>query len=125
MIGEGAGCHALACSYRDMGDKKSAISYLEKYHLIASRNKQQIGCAEACSSLGQIYSEEGDHVTATSYFEKTFEIARSVGDRKLIDAARINLGMARGNMAMGKYMNVVKHDLPALLNWKTRRAAVK
>lgn len=51
--------------------------------------------------------------------------APSVGDRKLIDSARINLGMARGNMSLNKYMGVVNDNLPALLNWKTRRQAFK
>ena len=49
----------------------------------------------------------------------------SVGDRTLIDSARINLGMARGNMAMSKYMGIVNDNLPALLNWKTRRQQFK
>lgn len=78
--------------------------------------------AEACAALGTIYSEQGTHDKAVNYFEKTFQIARSVGDRKLVDSARINLGMARGNMAMGNYMDVVTENLPALLKWKTRRA---
>lgn len=55
----------------------------------------------------------------------SLDIARTVGDRKLIDSARINLGMARGNMSMNKYMGVVKDNLPALLNWKTRRQQFK
>ena len=64
---------------------------------------------------------QGEHDKAVSFFEQAFELARSVGDRKLLDAARINLGMAKGNLAMGNYMGVVKSDLPALINWKTRR----
>jgi tetratricopeptide (TPR) repeat protein len=108
-----------------MGQTDLALSYLEKYQSIAARNKQSVAQAEACAALGSIHSAQGDHALAVNFFEKTFDIARTVGDRKLIDSARINLGMARGNMAMGKYMGIVKDNLPALLNWKTRRQAFK
>lgn len=125
QLGEGAACAALAHSFKEMGQTDLAVSYLEKYQSIAQRNKQSVAQAEACAALGSIHSASGDHHLAVNYFEKTFDIARTVGDRKLIDSARINLGMARGNMSMSKYMGVVKDNLPALLNWKTRRAAFK
>ncbi len=57
-------------------------------------------------------------------FKTTFDIAMAIGDRKLLDHARVNLGMARGNLQMGMYMGIVNHDLPALLKWKTQRRAV-
>jgi len=46
-----------------------------------------------------------------------------IGEPQLIDEARIKLGMARGNMALSSYMDVVCTDLEALLKWKTRRVA--
>lgn len=121
QLGEGAACAALAHSFKDVGDTNLAIRYLEKYLDIATRNKQEVAKAEACAALGSIFSEIGDHERAVTYFEKTFEIAKGVGDRKLTDSARINLGMARGNMHMFNYMDVVNDNLPALLKWKTRR----
>jgi hypothetical protein len=51
--------------------------------------------------------------------------AHRIGDRKLIDAARINLGMSRGNLTIPSYMDVVTTDLGALLKWKTRRVNFK
>jgi hypothetical protein len=33
-----------------------------------------------------------------------------VGDRKLVDDARIKLGMARGNMALNQFFGVVKDN---------------
>jgi len=125
QVGEGQACAALAHSFKELGQTDLAVSYLEKYQTIAQRNHQSVAHADACSALGSIHSTAGDHQQAVQCFEKTFEIARGVGDRKLIDAARINLGMARGNMSIHKYMNVVKDNLPALLNWKTRRQAFK
>jgi hypothetical protein len=41
----------------------------------------------------------------------------------LIDAARISLGTAKGQLDMHKYMQVVKEDLPTLLKWKSKRIA--
>jgi hypothetical protein len=41
----------------------------------------------------------------------------------LIDAARITLGTAKGRLDIGKFMNVVKEDLPTLLKWKSKRIA--
>lgn len=123
QLGEGQACAALAQSFKELGETKLAIDYLKKYEMIAIRNKQSTNQAEACAALGSIYSAAGDHTGAVSCFEKTFDIARNVGDRKLVDNARIHLGMARGNMALTKYMQVVKENLPALLNWKTRRVA--
>lgn len=121
QLGEGAACAALAHAFKDVGDTKLAIRYLEKYLDIATRNKQDVAKAEACAALGSIFSDIQDHERAVQYFEKTFEIAKGVGDRKLTDSARINLGMARGNMHMLNYMEVVNDNLPALLKWKTRR----
>jgi tetratricopeptide (TPR) repeat protein len=125
FAGEGAACAALAHSFKELGQTDLAVSYLEKYQAIAQRNKQSVAQAEACAALGSIHSAASEHQAAVGCFEKTFDIARTVGDRKLIDSARINLGMARGNMAMSRYMAVVKDNLPALLNWKTRRQAFK
>ena len=148
-IGEGEACAALAESFRELGEIKLAISYLEKYYAIAVKNKLLLQQAQACGSLGAIYSRANanstssansgenetetdsdpshpaSHSIAVNYFEKAFEIAKTVGDRKLIDSARINLGMARGNLSMNKFMGVVKGDLPSLLNWKTRRIPFK
>jgi hypothetical protein len=88
---------------------------------LATKNREQIAQARACAALGAIYSSQGMHDKAVSSFERSFEIARNVGDRRLVDAARVNLGMARGNMTLPNYMDIVKHNLPALLTWKTKR----
>lgn len=125
QLGEGAACAALAHSFKELGQTDLAVSYLEKYQAIAQRNKQSVAQAEACAALGSIHSNGGEHHQAVHCFEKTFDIARTVGDRKLIDSARINLGMARGNLSLENYMGVVQGNLPALLNWKTRRQAFK
>lgn len=37
---------------------------------------------------------------AVTYFERFFEIARSLPDRRVVEVARVNLGMARGALRM-------------------------
>ena len=56
-----------------------------------------------------------------SYFEKFFETARTLNDRKMLDTARVNLGVARGALRMGAWMGVVANNLPKLIAWKGSR----
>ena len=121
-LGEGNACYELAESFRRMGEMKLAISHLLRYNRIAMQTQQFVAQAKACAALGAIYSNLGEHQQAVTYLEQTFEVAKTVGDRKLVDSARINLGMARGNMALNPYMDIVSGDLRALLQWKTRRS---
>lgn len=123
--GEGAACASLASAFQDLGDTKLAIRYLERFLELATKNKEQIAQARACAALGAIYSSQGQHDKAVPNFERSFEIARALNDRKLLDAARINLGMARGNLSLAPFMDVVRDNLAALLKWKTRRVTFK
>ena len=88
-------------------------------------------------------------MSAVQYLERFFELARSVGDRAMLDKvrdptelgvspgwwvdwsilfsrfasaqARTYLGIARGNSVLPAYTQVVTSDLDALLRWKNRR----
>ena len=57
--------------------------------------------ARACCSLGKIYSAAGKFDRAVTYFERFFEVARSLNDRRMLDVARVNLGVARGSARGG------------------------
>lgn len=65
--------------------------------------------------------EQGDLDAAVTYFEKFFETARTLNDRRMLDVARVNLGVARGALRMGAWMHVVHGDLPKLIAWKSSR----
>ena len=67
------------------------------------------------------YNQQGDFANAVQYLERFFELARSIGDKALLDKARTYLGIARGNSVLPSFMNVVTNDLDALLRWKNRR----
>lgn len=86
-----------------------ATTYLERCYDIASRNRQPLQQANACSALGLIASSQGQHEKAVTYFQQSLDIARSINDRRLIDAARINLGMAQGNVTLSSYLTPAPH----------------
>lgn len=121
-VAEGAAHSALAQCLREVGDTEAAVSLLEAYLEASQKGEDQNGPAMACCSLGTIYLEQGNHLKAATYFEKFFEIARQLGDRRVLDTARFNLGVAKAALRMSQYMSVVNSDLPKLIQWKNSRA---
>lgn len=79
---------------------------------------------EACAALGAISARQGEHAKAVGFFEKMFETAKTIGDRRLVDAARVRLGVARGHVALDAYMSMVRSDEQALLRWKSKRVGL-
>jgi len=84
--------------------------------------------ARACCSLGKIYAEEGKFDRAVTYFERFFEVARSLNDRRMLDVARVNLGVARGSARGAGLLRAVAGGgggdaagMTALLQWKNVR----
>ena len=94
---------------------------MQRYLQLAQSSGKLTAQAEACCSLGVLYNQQNDYASAVQYLERFFELARSVGDKALLDKARTYLGVARGNAVLPAYMHVVTHDLDALLRWKNRR----
>jgi len=119
--GQGTAAFALASAHQQIGDTASAVTHLEAFIDLAQGTGQVRSQAEACNSLGIIHNKQGDARSAVHYFERFYELARSLGDRQLVDKARTHLGIARGNLVMGSYIQVVTTDLNALLKWKNRR----
>ena len=56
-----------------------------------------------------------------SYFEKFFEAARTLNNSKMLDAARINLGIAKGCAKMESFFDTINDDFGRLLQWKNTR----
>mmetsp|Transcript_40527 Transcript_40527/g.49152 ORF Transcript_40527/g.49152 Transcript_40527/m.49152 type:complete len:413 (+) Transcript_40527:156-1394(+) len=122
-VGEGSACCALAQSHQDLGDVTSAISFLEQF-LELSKNGDPSNQARACCSLGVIYTRQKKYERAVTYFEKFFEVARSLNDRRMLDIARVNLGISRGSARTGRFMEVVSTDIHTLLQWKNVRMPI-
>ena len=97
------------------------MHHLQRFLQLAQTSGKVEAQAEACCSLGVLYNAQNDYTNAVQHLERYFELARSIGDRALIDKARTYLGIARGNSVMPAFMNVVTTDLDALLRWKNRR----
>eukprot|EP00753_Platysulcus_tardus_P016453 PLAT5721.3.p1 GENE.PLAT5721.3~~PLAT5721.3.p1 ORF type:complete len:462 (+),score=182.55 PLAT5721.3:94-1479(+) len=124
--GQGAACSALAAAYQTLGNTDKAISFLTRFLELAKETDNAAAQQEACNNLGVIHNRRGEFARAVEYFEQNFEIARSIvsaggGDSRLVDRARVSLGMARGNAQLGAYLNVINYDLSSLLSWKNRR----
>ena len=58
------------------------------------------------------------------YFERNYNIARSLGSRRSLDLARIQLGVARGDKMFERFVDVADMDLPKLLAWKSTRSGL-
>jgi hypothetical protein len=60
---------------------------------------------------------------STSVHMPVLAVSMWAGDRRGVDEARVDLGMARGNAKLGVYMNVITFDIGSLLQWKNNRIA--
>lgn len=124
-VAEGVATTTLAQCLKEVSDIPGATSTLEDYLGASQRGGEQTGPAIACCSLGSLYFEqrpEPDYAKAVTYFEKFFDISRQLTDRRIVDTARFNLGVARGALRMSKYMGIVHGDLLKLLQFKNARA---
>jgi tetratricopeptide (TPR) repeat protein len=110
----------IAEAEQSQGNVGAATAALEIY-LDLTKLEDPQGQAVACCSLGNIYFEQQQMKVAVTYFEKFFELARTLSNRKMLDAARVNLGVARGLLRFPDYVRVVNGSLPALLAWKNTR----
>lgn len=119
--GEAAARAALAHAYEAIGNKKEAINHLECLLNVANDAGELQAQVSACLNLGLLYHDRCEFEKSVELLEQHFDLARQLGDRKLIDSARVILGMARGHGKMGSYVNMINTDLPKLLLWKSKR----
>ncbi len=115
-------CCAAECQ-QQLGQLQEATEALESF-LRLSRSKDPEAAAAACCSLGAIYYQQHKWEPAVASFERFYELARGLGHRRMVDVARVNLGLARGAVRMARFMELVNADLPALIQWKNSAAPV-
>ena len=88
----------LAETYSKNGNVHSAIKHLEDLLQIANEEKNKQAQADAFLKLGLLYYQEGIVRKSVDCLQKHFELARAdadeTKDQKLIDKARVNLGIA-------------------------------
>ena len=119
-MGEGKALCALAEAYKDIGRMDEAVKNLEAFLELAKSGDPK-SHANACCSLGQIYYDQGKFEPSVTYFEKFFDLSRSLGDKHMLDVARINLGIARGKAKFREHLGVVNNNMHSLLQWKNVR----
>eukprot|EP00164_Ancoracysta_twista_P004519 GFYU01006099.1.p1 GENE.GFYU01006099.1~~GFYU01006099.1.p1 ORF type:complete len:447 (-),score=120.06 GFYU01006099.1:212-1552(-) len=124
MVGEGQACAALARAYQSQEDPATAIEYLESYLKLSKATGSVQAQGDACGDLGILYNSNRDYNNAVEFFEKEFDLKRTLGEKKLVDQARVNVGIAKGNARLEQFMSLVKGDLDALIDWKNTRSNI-
>jgi tetratricopeptide (TPR) repeat protein len=112
---------AIAQTYKALGSIPQAIDHLEKLQekaLVTSNIRAQ---AEASLSLGLLYQSQGMNKKSVELLENHFSLAKQLGDRKMIDIARVKLGVIQASAAQESYIEVVSDNLKTLLAWRIKR----
>ena len=79
-----------------------ATKHLESLYNLSFDGADLFGQAEAALKLGLLYYKQGLVHKAVNYLERHFELLRQMNDTALIDEARVNLGIAKANLNLGK-----------------------
>lgn len=115
----------LAETHSKNGNVHQAIKHLEDLLNIANEERNKPAQADAFLKLGLLYYQEGIVRKSVDCLQKHFELARADSEesknQKLIDRARVNLGIAQANTMIENYKYLVLNDLNGLLDWKIRR----
>ena len=53
--------------------------------------------------------QKGNLEDSYKFLNKFFKKAKNVGDKKLLDIARVNLGMIRGSQGMNEYIKLINN----------------
>jgi len=67
--------------------------------------------------LGLLNYKEGLMPTAVNYLQKHFDLARHLNSGKLIDSARVNLGIAQANQHVDKYFKLIMTDVYSVIDY--------
>ncbi len=115
----------LADAYSKNGEVMVAIEHLTQLIAISSEDKNNVDQANALLKLGLLLYQEGDIRHSVEQLQKHFELSRAGDDdkkcMKLLDKARVNVGIAQANISLENYKYLVLNNLNGLLDWKIRR----
>ena len=124
----------LAETHSKNGNVQAAIQHLESLLNIANQERNKPAQADAFLKLGLLYYQEKIIKKSVECLQKHFLLARGPEEdnqnetqksQKLIDKARVNLGIAEANTMIENYKYLVLNDLNGLLDWKIRRQIKK
>jgi len=76
---------SLGMAARDRGEHEAAVKFLETSGGIFRSQDDSFGLARALHLLGAVAYEHGDDPAAASCYRELSQIARSLGDRRLVE----------------------------------------
>ena len=111
----------LAELHSKLGNASAAIRNLEALLNIAFEDNNKEGQAEAALKLGLLNYKEGLIPTSVNYLQKHFDLARHLTSGKLIDTARVNLGIAQANQHIEKILQAYIYEWCIYSYWLFER----
>lgn len=128
--GQGQAHSALAVARQGLGQTEQALDHLKKFHDTAKQTTNLAAQSKACYSIGAIYNTDKRFNKAVTYFQQNYELCRKMaadksGTLKVVDRARVSLGMAKGNQKLNKFIYVINSDMHSLLHWKNARQDIQ
>jgi len=118
---------ALSQTYLHLDKTDDALLHLEKYYQIANEKKKFNHQDDAALNLAKVYAQKGNNTKSLDYYTKHFECARlekKDKDRRLVDKARVILGMAKANVNIANFLKIVQNsnqNIKGILDWKARK----
>ncbi|KAF5836200.1 subunit of axonemal inner dynein [Dunaliella salina] len=116
--------YQMGMLYHQHGKWTDAMFYLRRYIELSNSGLAPNTDKSAEGAAHTTYAnclQEAQFQQSVTYFQRFFELARGLSDNAMLEAARFNLGVARGAVLMEPFMNVVNSDLPKLIAWKNNR----
>ena len=124
---------ALAQCYMKLNDDAQAMSYLTQYQKLTQneQNKSDTSMhgqkADAEKHMANLYWKKGDKVGALEFFNQFFDNAKAdkqAKGRRVLDSARIGVGLAKGTTKMDQYIEMVtnsRENIYDLVAWKYQK----
>ena len=132
-VGVGCALRALGEAHLARGAVDEAAAALERFAAMESTGTA--ARARAHCSLGRISLKRRDYARSVGHFERFHELARGLGDARLLDVARVNLGVARGVASEGGFIAKVATaglgseaataNAESLVTWKDSRTPIE
>jgi tetratricopeptide (TPR) repeat protein len=114
-------CNSLGVIHSKQGDARSAVHYFERFYELA----RSLGDRALTDKVSRARWTDKPAAQCLLHAARGTRCAHAslsrARSRAAVVQARVNLGIARGNLVMGAYTQVVMTDLDALLAWKNRR----
>lgn len=118
----------LAKAFLKIEKIEEAQEYLELFYSIAKELRMNNAQSEAALLLANLNSKKKNTSKSLEFYQLHFDAARTEKpenkSRKLIDKARVTLGIAKSNSNIGNFLKWIEKsndNMKPLLDWKSKR----